>query len=68
MDWLEFRIFFDAVREKSPAPIDVYDAAVWMSISCPSEQSIVMGGMPVAVPDFTDGQWLVRRPWEPELK
>lgn len=67
MDWLQFRIFFDCARDGSPAPIDVYDAATWMSISCLSEQSIAMGGAPVAVPDFTNGKWLKRPLWELKL-
>ncbi len=33
MDWLVFRAFFDAAKAGAPAPIDVYDAAAWMSIS-----------------------------------
>ena len=47
------------------APIDVYDAAAWMSISCLSEQSVAMGGAPVAIPDFTNGKWMERAPWQP---
>lgn len=27
--------FFDAAKAGAPAPIDVYDAAAWMSISLP---------------------------------
>ena len=41
-------------------PIDVYDMASWMSISTLSEQSIAMGGAPVAIPDFTNGRWTYR--------
>ncbi len=37
-------------------------AAAWMSISCLSEQSIAMGGMPVPCPDFTNGKWINRPP------
>ena len=65
IDWLEFSAFFRAVREALPAPIDVYDAASWMSVTALSEQSIAMGGMPQAIPDFTNGMWLNRAPWEP---
>ena len=60
-DWLVLQTFFDAVRKGAPAPIDVYDAAVWMSITCLSEQSISMGGTPMAIPDFTNGKWLRER-------
>ena len=65
MDWLVFRSFFDAAKAGAPAPIDVYDAAAWMSISCLSEQSVAMGGAPVAIPDFTNGKWMERAPWQP---
>ncbi len=65
MDWLVFSAFFKAVREGSRCPIDAYDAAAWMSISALTEQSIAMGGAPVAVPDFTNGMWIGRTPWNP---
>ena len=65
MDWLVLGAFFDCVKKKSRTPIDVYDAAAWMSISCLSEQSIAMGGMPMAIPDFTNGAWISRPKWEP---
>ena len=65
MDWLVFRSFFVAAKAGAPAPIDVYDAAAWMSISCLSEQSVAMGGAPVAIPDFTNGKWMERAPWQP---
>lgn len=65
MDWLVFRSFFDAAKAGAPAPIDVYDAAAWMSISCLSEQSVAMGGAPVPIPDFTNGKWMERAPWQP---
>jgi len=65
MDWLVFRAFFDSVKEEKEVPIDVYDAAAWMSITALSEQSIAMGGAPVAIPDFTNGLWLERGNEEP---
>lgn len=65
MDGLVFRTFFDAVEKHAPAPIDVYDAASWLSITPLSEESIALGSMPMAIPDFTGGQWLLRKPWEP---
>ena len=64
MDWLEFKMLFEAAHEGKPAPIDVYDTAAWMSITALSEQSIALGGMPVAIPDFTNGKWLS---WEPNV-
>jgi hypothetical protein len=65
IDWLVFRAFFDAVRGKTSVPVDVYDAAAWMSITPLSEQSISTGSMPVAIPDFTNGAWMRRKQWEP---
>ncbi|MBQ4515820.1 MAG: Gfo/Idh/MocA family oxidoreductase [Clostridia bacterium] len=58
MDYLMLRAFFESVAAKVDPPIDVYDAAAWMSISSLSEDSIAMGGLPVPVPDFTSGKWI----------
>ena len=58
MDGLAYGALADCVTERAPFPIDVYDAATWMSISALSEQSVAMGGMPVPIPDFTNGKWL----------
>ena len=60
MDYLLLRAFVDAVKNGEEMPIDVYDAASWMAITCLSEDSIANGGAPVAIPDFTDGQWVMR--------
>lgn len=65
MDWLVLDAFFDAARQNAPAPIDVYDAAAWMSITALSEQSVALGGAPMPIPDFTNGRWLSREPWQP---
>ena len=62
MDWLVLRAFFESAAAKVDPPIDVYDAAAWMSISTLSEDSIAMGGLPVAIPDFTGGKWVRPRP------
>ena len=60
MDTLVFDAFFTALQEGHPVPIDVYDMAAWMSITALSEQSIALGGAPVAIPDFTNGKWIYR--------
>ncbi len=60
MDYLVQRAFFESVMNETDPPIDVYDTAAWMCISALSEQSIAMGGAPVAIPDFTNGKWLTR--------
>lgn len=62
MDSLALQAFFDAVRNQDVPPIDVYDVAAWMCITCLSEQSIAMGSMPVSFPDFTNGKWINRMP------
>lgn len=58
MDYLVLRGFIESVQNHTPAPIDVYDTAMLMSITALSEESIAMGGMPVPVPDFTQGGWM----------
>lgn len=60
MDGLEFCAVTEAIRTGAPAPVDVYDMAVWAAISPLSEQSIAQGGAPVSVPDFTSGRWMNR--------
>ena len=60
MDAYEFRVFVDAIKKGQEMPIDVYDAASWMSISYLSEMSILKGGTCVECPDFTSGKWLTR--------
>lgn len=60
IDALTISAFLDAVRRRVPTPIDVYDCAAWMSITCLSEQSIALGGTPLPFPDFTNGKWIDR--------
>lgn len=62
MDGITVTQFIDALKNGREMPVDVYDAASWMCISALSEQSIAMGGHPVAVPDFTNGKWMLREP------
>ena len=62
MDWLVLRAFLEAVKNGTQTPIDVYDTASWMAITPLSEDSCQMGGLPVAIPDFTDGKWIDPRP------
>ena len=57
IDWLAYTAFVDALKSGSEMPVDVYDAATWMSITTLSEQSISTG-LPVAIPDFTKGKWI----------
>ena len=60
MDILELKAFFKAVIEDSEMPIDVYDAAAWISISALSEKSISEGSTPQEIPDFTRGKYKKR--------
>jgi len=65
MDYLVLRSFIEAVQKGETAPIDVYDSVSWMAITCLSEESIAMGSQPVAIPDFTNGAWMKRKPEAP---
>lgn len=60
MDGIMLRQFIDRAKSGEPFALDVYDAASWMAVTALSEQSIAMGGAPVAIPDFTNGQWVNR--------
>ena len=62
MDTLMLHAFFDAVRSGDEMPIDVYDAASWMSITCLTEASIANGSQSIDIPDFTGGRWVMREP------
>ena len=63
MDFLVLNAFAEAVKEDGKPPIDVYDTAAWMAVTCLSEQSIAMGSHRVPVPDFTNGMWIDREPY-----
>jgi len=60
MDYLVYRAFVESVLAGTNPPIDIYDTAAWMCISTLSEKSIALGGMPVEIPDFTNGKWFNR--------
>ena len=62
MDYVLFTHFIDAVKNDKEMPIDVYDAASWMVITALSAKSIALGSAPVAIPDFTEGTYLLRKP------
>ena len=65
IDYVVLLAFYDAVKRGIAPPIDVYDAAAWMAITSLSEDSIALGGAPVAFPDFTNGLWIERDPEPP---
>ncbi|MGI6238448.1 MAG: Gfo/Idh/MocA family protein [Christensenellales bacterium] len=58
MDGLVYGAFIECLQKGWEMPIDVYDAAAWMAITALSEDSVSLGGAPVAIPDFTSGRWL----------
>lgn len=60
IDWLVYSAFVESVAKDITPPIDTYDTATWMSISCLSEESVACGGKPVNIPDFTNGKWILR--------
>lgn len=63
LDAYTFTVFLYCLENDLPMPIDVYDAAAWMSITPLSEQSIKTG-MPVEIPDFTNGAWKDRERYD----
>ena len=58
--WIDYimdsRLIY-CLRNGLPLDMDVYDAAEWSSLVELSEQSALMGGAPVEIPDFTRGEW-----------
>ena len=63
MDYLVLRAFIESVKNGTQPPIDVYDMASWMAVTALSEESVALGSMPVAIPDFTNGRWIKERPF-----
>lgn len=61
VDYLELRLFVDAVRNKTQTPLDVYDSATMSAVVALSGHSIEKN-MPVTFPDFTRGKWKNRAP------
>lgn len=61
MDYFEFEAFGKCLLTGREMPIDVYDAAAWMSITCLTEQSIKADGGVVQIPDFTRGKYKERK-------
>ena len=62
MDWHVIRAWIVSVKNGTLPPIDVYDAAAWMSITPLSEISLQNGGATVEIPDFTCGKYKNRKP------
>lgn len=64
MDWR----LIDCLRNGLPLDQDVYDAALWSSITPLSEQSVANRSSSLDVPDFTRGAWETNLPVELTLK
>lgn len=57
MDFImDYRLVY-CLRNGLPLDQDVYDAAEWSAIGALTAISLEHGSMPVAVPDFTRGDW-----------
>jgi predicted dehydrogenase len=61
-DYLELKLFVEAVRNGTQTPLDVYDAALMSANGPLSEESIAKGGAPIPYPDFTSGRWQATKP------
>ena len=48
-----FRKFIEAVRGKSPTPLDIYDSVTMSAVVALSGASIAKGSAPIPFPDFT---------------
>lgn len=62
MDFFLDRAFIESVKNGTEPVLDVYDAATLRVITPLSEASILQGGMPQQIPDFTEGKWMSRKP------
>ena len=62
MDFLMNWRLVQCLRSGRPLDMTVYDGAAWSSVFPLSIASVAQGSMPVAVPDFTRGEWTRPRP------
>ena len=60
MDYYEFAVFADCLKNNKEIPIDVYDGVSYMAISYLTEKSIAQNGAIVQIPDFTKGKYKER--------
>jgi hypothetical protein len=61
MDYIRCWRVIQCLREGLPPDFDVYDAAAWSAPGPLSEVSVAKGSAPVKFPDFTRGNWRVKR-------
>lgn len=62
MDFIEDYRLIECLLKGEPMDFDVYDAALWSSVSALSERSVASGGRPQPCPDFTRGLWKKNKP------
>ncbi|HOJ67986.1 MAG TPA: Gfo/Idh/MocA family oxidoreductase [Candidatus Hydrogenedentes bacterium] len=62
-DYIEARLFVDALLEDKPFPLDLIDGVTMSAVVDLSGQSIAAGGASVPFPDFTDGAWASSKPY-----
>lgn len=62
MDFFVLHMFVESIKKGLSPQMDVYDAAAWSVITPLSEISIMNGNQSVEFPDFTNGQWKMRKP------
>lgn len=62
MDFIMAQQLVYSMLQGTVPDMDVYDAATWSVIGPLSEDSVRLGSVPVAVPDFTRGRWSAVRP------
>lgn len=62
IDFFVLHGFIEAVKRNVSPTMDVYDAAAWSAVTPLSEKSIELGYETVDFPDFTNGQWMYRKP------
>lgn len=61
-DYVMLTQFVEALRTKTPLPLDVYDSAVMSAIVELSGISIAKNA-PIPFPDFTRGKWETKKPY-----
>ncbi len=61
MDFFVLHEFVEAIKNNTPTPMDVYDAAAWTAITPLSKDSIAGKGKTMEFPDFTKGLWKSRK-------
>lgn len=62
IDFFVLHGFIEAIKRGVSPQMDVYDAAAWSAVTPLSEKSIELGYATVDFPDFTNGQWMYRKP------